>query len=79
MHFIKKSYFVAYLLLFIGGCLGLHRFYLGRTGTGLLYFFTFGLFCMGWLFDLIYTAIMVKDYNFEVEKALNFVDNTNQK
>lgn len=74
MHFIKKSYFVAYLLWLFLGFLGLHRFYMGRTGTGLLYFVTFGLFCMGWIFDLFYTAVMVADYNFEVDKALEILN-----
>lgn len=40
------------LCLFLGG-FGFHRFYVGKTGTGLLYFFTGGLFLAGWICDLI--------------------------
>ncbi len=46
-----KSLLVAYLLWFVGGVLGLHKFYLGRPFIGLLYFFTGGLFLLGWLVD----------------------------
>lgn len=39
-------------LLWIFGFTGAHRFYYGRTLTGILWFFTGGLFLIGWLVDL---------------------------
>lgn len=42
-----------YNLALFGGLLGFHRFYLGLYGSGLLYFFTLGIFGAGWLFDCI--------------------------
>ena len=40
-------------ILWIFGFLGAHRFYYGRPISGTIYFFTFGLFLIGWLVDLI--------------------------
>ena len=39
-------------LLWIFGFLGAHRFYFGKPVSGTIYFFTFGLFLIGWLVDL---------------------------
>ncbi len=43
----------ALLLCLIGGIFGLHQFYVGKIGKGLLYAFTMGLFMIGWFSDLI--------------------------
>lgn len=48
-----KSRLVALLLCFFLGALGVHRFYVGKIGTGILYIFTGGLFGIGLLVDLI--------------------------
>ncbi len=54
----------AYLLWLIGfGTLGIHRFYLGRIGTGLLWLFSGGLFGIGALIDLLYIPAMVRQEN----------------
>jgi len=39
-------------LLWIFGFMGAHRFYYGRPITGTIWFFTLGLFFIGWLIDL---------------------------
>ena len=37
----------------IGGWFGIHQYYVGNIGKGLLYSCTFGLFAVGWIVDLI--------------------------
>ena len=56
---------IAYLLWFISGCgaLGLHRFYLGKIGTGLLWFVSGGLGMIGAIFDFFYIPTMVQEAN----------------
>lgn len=46
-----------FLCLFLG-FLGAHKFYEGKTGMGILYIFTCGLFGIGWIVDII--AILLK-------------------
>ena len=47
----QKNGTVAFLLCVFLGYFGVHKFYEGKIGTGLLYFFTFGLCGFGWLVD----------------------------
>lgn len=54
MNYPQKSKITALILaIFLGG-LGVHRFYVGKIGTGLLYLFTGGLFGIGWILDIIF-------------------------
>ncbi|MDR2850870.1 MAG: TM2 domain-containing protein [Desulfovibrio sp.] len=47
---------VAFVLCLFLGFLGFHRFYVGKIGTGLLWFLTGGLFFIGVIVDLIVIA-----------------------
>ena len=48
-----KNKWVALCLCIFLGMLGAHKFYEGRVGMGILYLFTFGLFGIGWVIDII--------------------------
>jgi len=48
----SHSLLIGYLL-WIFGFMGAHRFYYGRPVTGTIYFFTLGLFFIGWIIDLL--------------------------
>jgi TM2 domain-containing membrane protein YozV len=45
------NYSVAWILLTFLGFLGVHRFYMGKWGTGLLYLVSLGLIGLGVLYD----------------------------
>jgi len=45
------NYSVAWILQTFFGVLGLHRFYMRKWLTGLLYLVTGGLFLIGWIYD----------------------------
>ena len=52
-----KSKTTALLLcIFLGG-IGVHHFYVGRIGMGILYLLTGGLFGIGWIVDIIKIAM----------------------
>jgi TM2 domain-containing membrane protein YozV len=53
----SKSWIAALLLCFFFGVLGVHRFYVGKVGTGILQLLTFGAFGLWALADLILIAI----------------------
>jgi TM2 domain-containing membrane protein YozV len=45
------NYSVAWILLTFLGLFGVHRLYMGKWLTGILYLLTLGLFGLGYLYD----------------------------
>ena len=48
----ERELWVAYLLWFLLGLVGVHKFYLNKIGMGILYIFTGGIFLIGWIIDI---------------------------
>ena len=59
----KYEYTVAWVFLTFLGVFGIHRFYLNRVLTGLLWLFTGGLFGLGYLYDLWNLNGMISEAN----------------
>jgi len=58
-----RSYNVSWILLTFLGFLGIHRFYLGKWLTGILYLLTAGLFMLGVLYDFCTLNGQVREVN----------------
>lgn len=52
-----KKRLAALLLCFFLGVFGVHRFYVGKVGTGLIWLFTLGFLGLGMLYDFILIAV----------------------
>ena len=70
----RKSTLAAYILWLLGlaGICGLHRFYLGRPWTGLLWLLTVGLLGIGQIIDLFLIPGMVREEN--LESRIDFME-----
>lgn len=49
----QKSKGVALVLCVLLGYMGIHRFYVGKIGTGILWLLTLGCFGIGWIVDIV--------------------------
>jgi TM2 domain-containing membrane protein YozV len=58
-------------ILWLFGFTGSHRFYYGKPISGTIYFFTFGLFLIGWIVDLFLIPSMDRqaDLRFEAGRV----------
>jgi TM2 domain-containing membrane protein YozV len=65
-----KSNVVALLLCFFLGCFGIHRFYVGKVGTGILQLVTLGGLGIWALIDLI--LIILQKFEDGEGNALSF-------
>ncbi len=54
-------------ILWIFGFMGAHRFYYGKPVTGTIWFFTLGLFFIGWIIDLFLIPSMDREADLRFE------------
>jgi len=59
----RYDYTLSWILLTFIGFLGIHRFYMGKIFTGLLWLVTGGLFGIGWLYDFCTLNTQVDERN----------------
>jgi TM2 domain-containing membrane protein YozV len=59
----RKSYVSSYAFLFHWGFLGIHRFYLGRHISGVIWLLTGGLLGLGLFFDIFLTGAYTRFWN----------------
>jgi TM2 domain-containing membrane protein YozV len=62
-HQPTHSVLLGYVLLTFLGFFGVHRFYMGKIFTGLLYLCTGGLFMIGVLYDFLTLNEQLSDLN----------------
>ena len=56
-------------LLWLFGFTGAHRFYYGKPITGTIWFFTFGLFLIGWIVDLFLIPLMDRQADLRFQRG----------
>ena len=59
----RLDYTIAWLLLTFLGVLGIHRFYMGKYRTGILYLLTAGIFGIGYLYDFLTLNGQISEIN----------------
>lgn len=59
----RFDYSASWILLTFLGVFGVHRFYLGKWGTGILYLLTLGLFGIGLIYDFWTLNSQVSELN----------------
>jgi TM2 domain-containing membrane protein YozV len=59
----KINYNISWILLTFLGLLGIHRFYMGKWKTGLLYLLTGGVFVLGYIYDYWTLNDQIDDLN----------------
>jgi len=57
------DYSLGWILLTFLGLFGIHRFYMGKVGTGIIYLLTGGLFGIGWIYDFWTLNTQISEIN----------------
>ena len=52
----ERNRLTTFLLCLLLGSFGVHRFYVGRVGSGIVWLMTGGVLAVGWIYDLVMIA-----------------------
>jgi len=63
LHYLERHNLIMGYCLWVFGFMGAHRFYFGKKVTGVIWFFTLGLFFIGWIIDLFLVPSMAQRAN----------------
>ena len=63
------DYSLGWILLTFLGIFGIHRFYMGKWGTGLLYLVTLGIFGIGLIYDFWTLNSQLSELNWSKQQA----------
>lgn len=64
----QTDYTVTWVLLTFLGVFGIHRFYMGKVGTGILYLLTVGVFGIGLIYDFWTLNSQVSELNLATQQ-----------
>ena len=64
-----KDYSLAWILLTFLGVFGVHRFYLGKWGTGILYLLSLGIFGIGLIYDFWTLNSQISELNLSKQQV----------
>lgn len=68
---------VKFIICVFFGYLGVHKFMEKKIGMGILYLFTMGLFCFGWIFDCVkYLIAAIKSIDTDIEEPIQKCEET---
>ena len=65
------DYTLAWILLTFLGIFGVHRFYMGKIVTGIIYLLTVGIFGIGYIYDVLCLNTQINQENYRRQHWLN--------
>ena len=68
------DYSLPWILLAFLGLFGIHRMYMGKWFSGVIYLFTLGLFGIGWLYDLWTLNDQIDEINYRELKDYHYAE-----
>lgn len=74
----EKQNLIELVLCIFLGMFGVHKFYKKNYLLGILYLFTFGIFFMGWILDIVKLVEPIMKSKFPLQKNLDTINSDNE-